>query len=147
VKTLLFMAVVAAAAGVFGSWWSHSSALDMGRQQLEAMQMQMNAQQELAVGTGPPITLALLAVVVSVAVPITLAVLLLRSAERTALHNDEIIRQVARHGLTREMIETERLLNARIADPPRLPRPRFRIPRHKPLRLARPEEDEEPEDS
>ena len=64
----------------------------------------------LAVSRSPD-GFALLALLVSIGLPLVLAVILLFRAEKTALHNDEIIRQIARHGLTNRLIETERLLD------------------------------------
>ena len=40
--------------------------------------------------------------------PIVLGVILLCRSERSAIHSDEIIRQVARHGLTSKLIEAEK---------------------------------------
>jgi len=92
--------------------------------QVEIINSQLDALHEEVAACRSPGDWALLALVISVAVPLVLAVVLLFRAEKTALHNDEIIRHVARTGLMPELIDAERLLdggNQKALPPPSVP--------------------------
>jgi len=92
--------------------------------QIEMLNSQINALHEEIAACRTPTDWALLALVISVAVPLVLAVVLLLRAERTSLHNDEIIRHVARTGLMPELIDAERLLDGnrqKALPPPSVP--------------------------
>ncbi len=85
---------------------------DVTAEQIQLIQAQANALEErLAAGSGSG--LSALAFAVSVLGPIALAVWLIYRAEQTALHHDEIIRQVTRLGLTQEILDISRLLQVR----------------------------------
>lgn len=89
--------------------------------QVEIINSQIDALHEEVAACRSPGDWALLAMVISVAVPLILAVVLLLRAEKTALHNDEVIRHLARTGLMPELIDAERLLdgsNSQKALPP-----------------------------
>lgn len=85
---------------------------DVTAEQIQLIQAQANALEErLAAGSGSG--LSALAFAVSVLGPIALAVWLLHRSDQTALHHDEIIRQVTRLGLTQEILDVSRLLQVR----------------------------------
>jgi len=92
--------------------------------QVEIMNAQIDTLHEEIAACRSPGDWSLLGLVISVAVPLVLAVVLLFRAEKTALHNDEIIRHVARTGLMPELIDAERLLdggNQKALPPPSVP--------------------------
>ena len=86
------------------------SSLALSRQ-VDSLNTQLDVLHEEIAASRSPDGFALLALLVSIGLPVVLAVMLLFRAEKTALHNDEIVRQIARHGLTSRLIETEKLLD------------------------------------
>lgn len=97
------------------------SALAVSSRQIELFNSQLDTLHEEIIASRSPGGFALLALILSVAVPITLGVILLCRSEQAAIHSDEVIRQMARHGLTSKLIETEKLLDK----PQSQPRPQI----------------------
>ena len=83
---------------------------DVTAEQLHVIDTQLDTLHEGIVAMRSPGGWLVLAFAASILVPVVLSVLVLWQADHSALHSDEIIQQVARHGLDRKVLNSNRLL-------------------------------------
>ena len=144
-KGAFYLGLLISLIALLGSCLNTDRPSALGMTQLNLLNRQMDLLHEEVAASQTPSGYSMLALVLSVAVPLMLGVILLCRAERSAIHSDEIIRQMARHGLSSRLIETEKLLSAQQIQPSSEPRPSLFSSHREPrtLRLIHSDESEE----
>lgn len=103
-RMLVFLAICTLLAGC------SSRPAEITPEQIRIVNAQMDALHEQIAAASSGGAWLVLVCSLTIFAPIVLALVILIQADRIAIHHDEIFRQLHRHGLTSEIIDTGRLL-------------------------------------